>query len=126
MSLGDLILRVFKKSVNAEEGKEIANEEMKSMEQMAEDIRKIQFLSGCRQFTDRDIAQAETAVEEAQQAIPTYRDVRTFVETFLRVYGDAGSGERDGRKLQPTKDKGVFRLLVPPVLQDEKLSKTYP
>jgi ERCC4-related helicase len=126
MSLDDLILRVLKKSVSAGQVKEIANEELKSMEQMAENIRKSQFLSGCRQFTDRDIAQAETAVEEAQQAIPTYRDVRTFVETFLRVYGDAGAGERDGRKLHPTKDKGVFRLLVPPVLQDEKLPKAYP
>ena len=126
MSLDDLILRVLKKSVSAEQVKEIANEELKSMEQMAENIRKTQFLSGCRQFTDHDISQAETAVEEAQQAIPTYKDVREFVEAFLRVYGEAGSGERDGRKLHQTKDKGVFRLLVPPVLQDEKLPKVYP
>jgi hypothetical protein len=126
MSLDDLILRVLKKSVSAEQVKEIANEELKSMEEMAENIRKTQFLSGCRQFTDHDISQAETAVEEAQQAIPTYKDVREFIEAFLRVFGEAGGGERDGRKLHQTKDKGVFRLLVPPVLQDEKLPKVYP
>jgi ERCC4-related helicase len=126
LSLDDLILRVLNKSVSTEQVKEIATEELKSMDEMAASIQKTQFLSGCRQFTAGDIAEAEVAVKEAQQAIPTRRDVQVFVDTFLRVYGDAGVSEKDGRKLHPTKDKGVFRLLVPPVLQDEKLPKVYP
>jgi hypothetical protein len=65
------------------------------------------------------------SVREAQEAIPTHKDVRAFVEAFLRVYGEPGSGDRDGRKLQSTKDKSVFRLIVPAVLQDDKLPKMY-
>jgi hypothetical protein len=43
----------------------------------------------------------------------------------LRVFGDHGSGERDGRKLHPTNRKKIFRLLVPSVIQDDKLPRAY-
>lgn len=126
ISLDDLILRVLKKSVDSGAVEAMAEQELRKMDEMAQAIQKTQFLSGCRQFTSADIAEAEVSVAEAQTAIPTYKDVRTFVEAFLRVYGEPGSAANDGRKLQPTKDKGVFRLLVPSVLQDDKLPKIYP
>lgn len=126
ISLDDLILRVLNKSLDSGAVNVMAEQELRKMDDMASAIQKTQFLSGCRQFTSLDIAEAEVSVREAQQAIPTHKDVRVFVEAFLRVYGDAGSGDRDGRKLQATKDKSVFRLMVPAVLQDDKLPKVYP
>ncbi|MCZ2155158.1 MAG: DEAD/DEAH box helicase, partial [Bryobacterales bacterium] len=125
ISLDDLILRVLKKSVDSGSVDAMAERELRKMDEMAAAIQKTQFLSGCRQFTSNDIAEAEVSVDEAQKAIPTHKDVRAFVEAFLRVYGEPGSGQNDGRKLQPAKDKGVFRLLVPSVLQDDKLPKVY-
>ena len=126
ISLDDLILRVLKKSVDSGAVEVMAEQELRKMDEMAQAIQKTQFLSGCRQFTSRDIAEAEVSVREAQEAIPTYRDVRAFVEAFLRVYGEQGSGDRDGRKLLSAKDKNVFRIIVPAVLQDDKLPKVYP
>lgn len=126
ISLDDLILRVLKKSVDSGAVEVMAEQELRKMDEMAQAIQKTQFLSGCRQFTSRDIAEAEVSVREAQEAIPTYKDVRAFVEAFLRVYGEQGSGDRDGRKLQSAKDKNVFRIIVPAVLQDDKLPKVYP
>ena len=125
ISLDDLILRVLKKSVDSSAVDVMAEHELRKMDEMAQAIQKTQFLSGCRQFSWNDIAQAEVSVREAQEAIPTHNDVRAFLEAFLRVYGEPGSGDRDGRKLQSTKDKSVFRLIVPPVLQDDKLPKMY-
>ena len=125
ISLDDLILRVLKKSVDSSAVDVMAEHELRKMDEMAQAIQKTQFLSGCRQFSWNDIAQAEVSVREAQEAIPTHKDVRAFVEAFLRVYGEPGSGDRDGRKLQSTKDKSVFRLIVPAVLQDDKLPKMY-
>jgi hypothetical protein len=125
ISLDDLILRVLKKSVDSGAVDVMAEQELRKMDDMAEAIQKTQFLSGCRQFTSLDIAEAEVSVKEAQKAIPTHKDVRVFVEAFLRVYGETGSGDRDGRKLQATKDKSVFRLMVPAVLQDGKLPRIY-
>jgi hypothetical protein len=125
ISLDDLILRVLKKSVDSSAVDVMAEHELRKMDEMAQAIQKTQFLSGCRQFSWNDIAQAEVSVREAQEAIPTYKDVRAFVEAFLRVYGEPGSGDRDGRKLQSTKGKSVFRLIVPAVLQDDKLPKMY-
>jgi len=126
ISLDDLILRVLKKSVDSGAVEVMAEQELRKMDEMAQAIQKTQFLSGCRQFTSRDIAEAEISVREAQEAIPTHKDVRAFVEAFLRVYGEQGAGDRDGRKLQSVKDKNVFRLIVPAVLQDDKLPKVYP
>ena len=126
ISLDDLILRVLKKSVDSGAVEVMAEQELRKMDEMAQAIQKTQFLSGCRQFTSSDIAEAEVSVREAQEAIPTHKDVRAFVEAFLRVYGEQGSGDRDGRKLQPARDKNVFRLIVPTVLQDDKLPKVYP
>ena len=126
ISLDDLILRVLKKSVDSGAVEVMAEQELRKMDEMAQAIQKTQFLSGCRQFTSSDIAEAEVSVREAQEAIPTYKDVRAFVEAFLRVYGEQGSGDRDGRKLQSAKDKNVFRIIVPAVLQDDKLPKVYP
>jgi SNF2 family DNA or RNA helicase len=126
ISLDDLILRVLKKSVDSGAVEVMAEQELRKMDEMAQAIQKTQFLSGCRQFTSRDIAEAEVSVREAQEAIPTHKDVRAFVEAFLRVYGEQGAGDRDGRKLQSARDKNVFRLIVPAVLQDDKLPKVYP
>ena len=126
ISLDDLILRVLKKSVDSGAVEVMAEQELRKMDEMAQAIQKTQFLSGCRQFTSSDIAEAEVSVREAQDAIPTHKDVRAFVEAFLRVYGEQGSSDRDGRKLQSAKDKNVFRLIVPAVLQDDKLPKVYP
>ncbi|MBW1794344.1 MAG: DEAD/DEAH box helicase [Deltaproteobacteria bacterium] len=125
ISLDDIILRVLDRSVDMEDLGAIADEEFKRMEEMAESIRKTQFLSGCRQFTHEDIYSAESAITDSQKAIPTHRDVRAFVETFLRIFGDQGRGDRDGRMLHPTKHKGIHRLLVPSVIQDDKLPKSY-
>jgi SNF2 family DNA or RNA helicase len=126
VSLDDLILKVLAASVDIEELGEIAEKELKKMEEMAEDLRKTQFLSGCRQFTREDIRSAEDAISESQKAIPTYKDVQAAVELFLRLYGDEGKGGGDGRKLAPTKDKGVYSLRVPSVIEDDKLPNVYP
>ena len=126
ISLDEIILRVLDRSVKPSEVGKIAEDELKRMEEIAESLRQTQFLSGCRQFTREDIRQAEGAIADSQKAIPQAKDVKEFVETFLRVYGEAGSGDRDGRKLHSTNHKGVFRLLVPPIIQDDKLPKVYP
>jgi SNF2 family DNA or RNA helicase len=126
ISLDDLMLRVLDRSVDAAQVEQIAEDELKKLDEIAESLRRTQFLSGCRQFTRQDIDAADEAIAAAQTAIPTHRDVRAFVETFLRVYGDEGRGDRDGRKLHATTDKGVFRLLVPTAVQDEKLPVAYP
>ncbi|MBW1716037.1 MAG: DEAD/DEAH box helicase [Deltaproteobacteria bacterium] len=126
ISLDDLILRVLDRSVDITHVGAIAEKELKRMEEIAESIRKTQFLSGCRQFTREDIHSAENAIEDSQKAIPTHRDVQLFVETFLRVFGDQGRGDQDGRKLYPTKHKGVYRILVPSVIQDEKFPRILP
>jgi SNF2 family DNA or RNA helicase len=125
ISLDDVILRVLDRSVDIADVGAIAEAELKRLDEIAESIRKTQFLSGCRQFTREDIHAAEGAIEASQHAIPQHKDVQAFVETFLRVFGDQGHGERDGHKLQPTKHKGVYRLFVPSVIQDDKLPKIY-
>lgn len=126
ISLDDLILRVLDRSVDITDVGAIAEKELKRMEEIAESIRKTQFLSGCRQFTREDIHSAENAIEDSQKAIPTHKDVQAFVETFLRVFGDQGRGEQDGRKLHQTNHKGIYRVLVPSVIQDEKFPKILP
>jgi hypothetical protein len=125
ISLDELMLRVLSRDVGKAEAKEIAEVELKKMDEIAESLRKTQFLSGCRQFTREDIKAAEGAIAEAQRAIPTHKDVKAFVETFLRVYGDEGKDDKDGRRLHGTKSKEVFRLLIPSVVQDDKLPKCY-
>jgi hypothetical protein len=125
VSLDDVILRALDRSVDLAEVGAMADEELRRMEEIAESIRKTQFLSGCRQFTHDDIRAAEGAIAASQQAIPGHKDVQAFVETFLRVFGDQGHGERDGRKLHPTKHKGVHRVLVPSVIQDDKLPRSF-
>jgi SNF2 family DNA or RNA helicase len=125
ISLDEVIMRALSKEVPAAQVKEIADAELKRMDEIAASLRKTQFLSGCRQFTREDIARANEAIAESQQTIPTHRDVRAFVETFLRVFGDDGSGERDGRKLHTTNRQGIYRLLVPSAVQDDKLPKSY-
>ncbi|GKT10089.1 SNF2-related protein [Desulforhabdus sp. TSK] len=125
VSLDDLILRVLDRSLGEEDVSSIAEQELKKMEDMAAKLRETQFLSGCRQFTREDILAAEGSIKDSQEAIPQYVDVQAFVETFLRVYGDPGSSERDGTKLHPTKHKEVYRLLVPSVIQDDKISRIY-
>jgi SNF2 family DNA or RNA helicase len=125
ISLEDVILRVLDRSVDIAEVGPIAEEELKRLEEIAESIRTTQFLSGCRQFTREDIHAAEGAIADAQRAIPTHRDVQAFVETFLRVFGDQGHGDRDGRRLHPSTRKGIYRLLVPSIIQDDKLPKNY-
>ena len=125
VSLDDLILRVLDRSVDISEIEAIADEELRRMEKIAEDIKKTQFLSGCRQFTREDIGKAENAISDSQKAIPQHKDVQAFVETYLRVFGDQDRGDRDGRKLHPTRHRGVYRLLIPSVIQDDKLPKSY-
>jgi SNF2 family DNA or RNA helicase len=125
VSLDEVIMRTLSKDVALAEVGEIAETELKRIDEMAANLKKTQFLSGCRQFTQQDIDQAEEAIAEAQEKIPTHRDVQQFVETFLHIFGDNGSGERDGHKLHPTNRKKIFRLLVPSVIQDDKLPKTY-
>jgi SNF2 family DNA or RNA helicase len=125
ISLDELMLRVLSKDVGRAQTQEIAEEELKKMDEIAESLAKTQFLSGCRQFTQKDIEAAEGAIAEAQRAIPTYKDVKAFVETFLRVYGDEGKDDKDGRRLHATRKKDVYRLLIPSVVQDDKLPKSY-
>jgi hypothetical protein len=125
VSLDEVIMRTLSNDVSLAEAKEIADVELKRMDEIAESLKKTQFLSGCRQFTQQDIKSAEDAIADAQEKIPTHQDVKAFVETFLRVFGDVGSGDRDGRKLHPTNRKKIFRLLVPSVILDDKLPKTY-
>jgi len=125
-SLDELILRVLDRSLDVSKVGEIAEQELKKMEAIAAELRKTQFLSGCRQFTRADIDQANDAITASQKAIPTHKDIQTFVEIFLHVYGDLASGEKDMRKLHPAQHKGVYRLLVPSVIQDDKLPKIYP
>ena len=125
VSLDEVIMRTLSKDVSLAEAKEIADVELKRMDEIAESLKKTQFLSGCRQFTQEDIQSANDAIADSQEKIPTHKDVRAFVEVFLRVFGDTGSGDRDGRKLHPTNRKEIFRLLVPSVILDDKLPKTY-
>lgn len=125
VSLDDMILKVLDRSVPTQEASDIAERELQKMQQIANELQQMQFLSGCRQFTREDIQAADQTIAESQQAIPTHRDVQQFVETFLRVYGEWGRGDRDGRKLHSTRHKGVYRLLVPPEIQDDKLPKKY-
>lgn len=120
ISLEDVIMRALDKSIDISEVAAIADEELKRLERIAEEIRKTQFLSGCRQFTREDIRNAENAIEDSQKAIPQHKDVQAFVETFLHVFGN-----QDGRRLHPTQHKGIYRLQVPFVIQDDKLPKTY-
>jgi hypothetical protein len=125
ISLDDVILRILDRTVDLSDVAAIAEQELKRMDEVAESLRKTQFLSGCRQFTQADIRHAEQAIADAQKAIPQHRDVQAFVETFLRVFGDPGANDNDGRKLKPTKSKGVFSLVVPSVIQDDKICKRY-
>jgi len=125
ISLDDLILRVLDKRIDEQETVKIADDEFRHMEEMAESIKKTQFLSGCRQFTREDIDSANQSIEDAQKAIPQHKDVQRYVEIFLRIYGDEGKGDQDGRRLYQTKDKGVYRLNVPSVIQDEKIPVCY-
>lgn len=125
ISLDEVIMRALSRDVPAAEVKGIADAELKRMDEIAASLRKTQFLSGCRQFTREDIARADEAIAESQETIPTHRDVLTFVETFLRVFGDAGAGERDGRRLHATNRKGVYRMHVPSAVHDERLPKSY-
>jgi len=125
ISLDDLILRVLDRSIDIHQVGAIAEEELRRMDEIAKKIQETQFLSGCRQFTREDIRAAEGAIEDSQKAIPQSRDIQAFVETFLRMFGDSGQGDRDGRKLHPTHHKGIYRLLVPSVIQDDKLPKSY-
>lgn len=125
VSLDEVILKVLDRSVPLAEVEDIAEKELLKMQKVADELKEMQFLSGCRQFTREDIQAAGTAIIESQKAIPTHTDVRSFVETFLRVYGDMGRGERNGRMLHVTKNKGVYRLLVPAAIQDDKLPKRY-
>ncbi len=125
VSLDEVIMRTLSQNVPLAEVKEIADAELKRMDEIADSLKKTQFLSGCRQFTQEDIQSARDAIADSQKKIPTHRDVRAFVETFLRVFGDGGSGERDGRRLHSTTRKEIFRMLVPSVIQDDKLPKSY-
>jgi ERCC4-related helicase len=125
VSLDDMILKVLDRSVPAEEASDIAERELQRMQQIADELKEMQFLSGCRQFTREDIQAADQTITESQQAIPTHNDVQRFVETFLNVFGESGRGDRNGRKLQATRHKGVYRLLVPSVIQDDKLPRQY-
>ena len=82
-----------------------------------------------RQFTSTGYSLCQKSPSEKHyEAIPTHKDVRAFVECI-------SPGKRasrvpvigTGRKLQPAKRlKNVFRLIVPTVLQDDKLPKVYP
>ncbi len=125
ISLDEVIMRTVSQDVTTAEVKEIADIELKRMDEIAASLKKTQFLSGCRQFTREEIASADEAIAESQRAIPTHKDVQNFVETFLRVFGDGGTGERDGRKLHSTTRQKVYRLLVPSAIQDDKLPKAY-
>lgn len=125
ISLDTVIMRTLSEETPTAEVGAIADAELKKMDEIADSLKKTQFLSGCRQFTQEDIKRADEAILEAQEKIPTHRDVKAFVETFLRVFGDAGSGERDGRRLHPTTRKKIFRLVVPSAIQDDKLPKAY-
>jgi SNF2 family DNA or RNA helicase len=119
ISLEDVILRVLDRSVDMAEAGVIADAELKRMDEIAESIRKTQFLSGCRQFTREDILAANDAIADSQSAIPSHRDVRAFVEAFLRVFGDPGAVQ----KLETLGRDGVYRLHVPSVIQDDKLPR---
>jgi SNF2 family DNA or RNA helicase len=121
--LDELILRVLDRSIDKAQAAAITEHELKRLDEIVQSLRQTHFLSGVRQFAEAEIDSAEHAIAAAREAIPQYTDVQDFVETFLRVYGDAGSGEKDGRKLHPTAHKGVYRLRVPSVIQDDKLPK---
>lgn len=125
VSLDEMILRVLDQSIDMAEVGTIAEQELHRMEEIATELKKTQFLSGCRQFTREDIQLANEAITASQQSIPQHTDLQAFVENFLRVYGDMGKGDRDGRKLHPTRHKGVYRLPIPSVIQDDKLPKHY-
>jgi SNF2 family DNA or RNA helicase len=121
VSLDELILGVLEKSVTTENSDFQTEKEFQKMEKMAKELQKMQFLSGCRQFTQEDVEAAQKTISDAQQAIPTHKDVQGFVETFLRVYGEG----KAGRYLEKTAHQGVYRLTVPPVVQDDNLPSYY-
>jgi SNF2 family DNA or RNA helicase len=125
VSLDELILRVLDRSIDKAQAAAIAEHELQRLDEIVRSLRQTHFLSGVRQFAAAEIDSAENAIAAAREAIPQHTDVQDFVETFLRVYGDAGSGEKDGRKLHPTAHKGVFRLRVPSVIQDDKLPRQF-
>ena len=126
ISLDEVIMKVLDRSMDEHEVEAIAENELARMEEISRKLQKTHFLSGCRQFTREDIHHAEDTIANAQKAIPQHRDVQVFVETFLRIFGDRGQREQDGRKLHPAQHQGVYRLLVPSLIQDDKLPKIYP
>jgi hypothetical protein len=119
--LDELILRVLDRSIDSAQAARLTEQELRRMDQIAESLRQTSFLSECRQFAGAEITSAENAIAAAQEAIPTHADVQDFVETFLRVFGDPCPN--DGCRLHPTVHKGVYRLRVPSVIQDDKLPK---
>ena len=125
VSLDDVILRVLDRSLDESDVSAIAERELARMDEVAKSIQAPQFLSGCRQVTREEITAAEDAIEASQKAIPTHVDVQRFVETFLRVFGDEGPEARSGRRLHDTRHKGVYRLFVPTVIQDERVPPVY-
>jgi SNF2 family DNA or RNA helicase len=125
VSLDEVILRVLDRDLDEADVSEIAEQELAKLEELARSIQNTQFLSGVRHFTREDIEAAERAIRASQETIPTHADVQRFVETFLRVYGDEGPSQRNGRVLHPTRHKGVYRLYVPTVIQDDRIPQLY-
>lgn len=125
ISIDDLILTVLNKNLDNEKAREATEKELKKMEAIAEKISKTQFLSGCKQFSEQEIINSHQVIAESQKAIPDYKDIKTFVELFLNVYGKNERNREDGTILHKTNDKEVYKLIVPPVIQDDKLPKIY-
>ncbi|MDQ7826892.1 MAG: SNF2-related protein [Candidatus Eremiobacteraeota bacterium] len=126
ISLDDLILRVLDKNIDEKSVGIIAEKELKKMDEIARQIQETQFLSGCREFSREDIGIMNGAIVQSEKAIPGAKDVQEFVKLFLRVFGDDGTGDKNGRILHPTNNRDIFRLIVPSVIRDDKLPSSYP
>ncbi len=126
VSLDQLILGALDKTRSAQAVTQEAERELQKIEAMATALRDTRFISGPREFGRAQNEEAREVVAASEKVLPDHKDVKSFVETFLRLYGDAGSGALDGRKLGNTNTAGIFRLPVPLVLQDDKMPRFYP
>lgn len=74
ISLDAVIMRTLSEETPTAEVGAIADAELKKMDEIADSLKKTQFLSGCRQFTQEDIKRADEAILEAQER---YRRIAT-------------------------------------------------
>ena len=94
------------------------------MDQIAESLRQTSFLSEMPPVCRGPRSPApRTRLPRLKRPFPTHSDVRTSSRPSCGSTAIPGKGPNDGRKLQNTVHKGVYRLRVPSVIQDDKLPK---